>query len=175
MAPQTQLTPADFEGADGLQDWRVISEGGCIFFRTASLAESARLVRAIAELPDPVPPERAQARLEALQELQRDRTLAYHRSRVGERTRVLVHGPSRRGGRQLAGRDPQHRVVNFELPEGRAVPAGSLQAVRLVEATPHALVGELDADRSPWVKTAGCPADDGICSGGVPGPEPAGL
>ena len=47
----TQLTPAAFEGTDGLHDWRVISEGGCIFFRTASFAESARLVQAIAELP----------------------------------------------------------------------------------------------------------------------------
>ena len=46
-----QITPTAFEETDGLQDWRVISEGGCIFFRTASLAESARLVQAIAELP----------------------------------------------------------------------------------------------------------------------------
>jgi 4a-hydroxytetrahydrobiopterin dehydratase len=46
-----QITPTAFEETDGLQDWRVISEGGCIFFRTASFAESARLVQAIAELP----------------------------------------------------------------------------------------------------------------------------
>ena len=48
---KNQLTPAAFEETDGLEDWRVISEGGCIFFRTASFAESARLVQAIAELP----------------------------------------------------------------------------------------------------------------------------
>ena len=46
-----QITPTAFEETDGLQDWRVISEGGCIFFRTASLAESTRLVQAISELP----------------------------------------------------------------------------------------------------------------------------
>ncbi len=46
-----QITPTAFEETDGLQDWRVISEGGCIFFRTASLAESTRLAQAIAELP----------------------------------------------------------------------------------------------------------------------------
>jgi 4a-hydroxytetrahydrobiopterin dehydratase len=51
MATQTQLTPTAFEETDGLQDWRVISEGACAFFRTGSLAESARLVHAIAELP----------------------------------------------------------------------------------------------------------------------------
>ena len=47
----TQITSKAFEETDGLQDWRVISEGGCAFFRTASFAESARLVQAIAELP----------------------------------------------------------------------------------------------------------------------------
>jgi 4a-hydroxytetrahydrobiopterin dehydratase len=47
-----QITPTAFEEADGLHDWRVISEGGCIFFRTASFAESARLVQAIASLPE---------------------------------------------------------------------------------------------------------------------------
>lgn len=46
-----QLTPAAFEATDGLQDWRVISEGGCVFFRTTSFVESVRLVQAIAELP----------------------------------------------------------------------------------------------------------------------------
>jgi 4a-hydroxytetrahydrobiopterin dehydratase len=46
-----QITPTAFEETDGLQDWRVISEGGCIFFRTASLAESTRLAQVIAELP----------------------------------------------------------------------------------------------------------------------------
>jgi 4a-hydroxytetrahydrobiopterin dehydratase len=46
-----KITPSAFEGTDGLQDWRVISEGGCILFRTASLAESTRLVQAISELP----------------------------------------------------------------------------------------------------------------------------
>lgn len=46
-----RITPTAFEGTDGLQDWRVISEGGCIFFRTASFAESVRLVQAISELP----------------------------------------------------------------------------------------------------------------------------
>jgi len=46
-----QITPTAFEGAEGLQDWRVIAEGGCIFFRTTSFAESARLVEAIASLP----------------------------------------------------------------------------------------------------------------------------
>lgn len=40
-----------FHEADGTQDWRVISEGACSFFRTGSFAAGARLVAAIAALP----------------------------------------------------------------------------------------------------------------------------
>jgi 4a-hydroxytetrahydrobiopterin dehydratase len=41
----------DFHAAEGTGDWRVVSDGACAVFRTASFAESARLVAAIAELP----------------------------------------------------------------------------------------------------------------------------
>lgn len=97
-----------------------------------------------------VPAEEAQARLEALQALQRGLTIGYHRSRVGSRTEVLVEGPSRKGG-GLQGRDPQHRIVHFEAgpavrptsgadPEPRPDP-GALVEVRITEATPHSLLG----------------------------------
>jgi 4a-hydroxytetrahydrobiopterin dehydratase len=45
------ISPSAFHDADGVEDWRVLGDGACIFFRTASLAESARLVGAIAALP----------------------------------------------------------------------------------------------------------------------------
>ncbi len=88
-------------------------------------------------VPEPV----KQARLEALQDLQRSLTLAAHRARVGTRTEILLEGESRRGG-QLSGRDPYHRVVNL-TPEsaGDWVP-GSFVAVQIVEATPHSLLAE---------------------------------
>ncbi len=95
-----------------------------------------------------MPDEVAQERLVALQALQRSLTLAYHRERVGECTEVLVEGPSRHGGHQLAGRDPYHRVVNLAAPADGAAPPGSLVAVRLVEATPHSLIGELASAKS---------------------------
>jgi 4a-hydroxytetrahydrobiopterin dehydratase len=41
----------DFHQADSTKDWRLISEGACAFFRTASFAASANLVQAISELP----------------------------------------------------------------------------------------------------------------------------
>ena len=88
----------------------------------------------------------AQDRLERLQAQQRDQTLAYHQSRVGQEALVLVEGPSRRGGDQLSGRDLQHRVVNLDLrsnldPE-QAVEPGTRLPVRIVEATPHSLLAE---------------------------------
>ena len=44
------ITPSQFHAADGVQDWRVLSEGACAFFRTGSLGAAARLVEAISEL-----------------------------------------------------------------------------------------------------------------------------
>ncbi|HET7637095.1 MAG TPA: VOC family protein [Candidatus Limnocylindria bacterium] len=45
------IAPSEFQHADGVADWRVLSDGANIYFPTASLAESARLVQAIAEIP----------------------------------------------------------------------------------------------------------------------------
>jgi 4a-hydroxytetrahydrobiopterin dehydratase len=45
------ISPRDFQQSEGLEDWRVLGEGACIFFRTQSFAESARLVEAIGQLP----------------------------------------------------------------------------------------------------------------------------
>jgi 4a-hydroxytetrahydrobiopterin dehydratase len=47
-----RITPQQFHDAEGTEDWRVLGEGACAFFRTGSLAASARLVSAIADLPD---------------------------------------------------------------------------------------------------------------------------
>jgi tRNA-2-methylthio-N6-dimethylallyladenosine synthase len=90
-----------------------------------------------------IPAQEAQQRLEALQQLQRSQTLAYHRSRVGIPTEILLDGPSRRGGGQLCGRDPYLRVVNLHPPDhpGWAPKPGDLLPVEIVEATPHSLIG----------------------------------
>ncbi len=45
------MTPKQFLEAEGIEDWRLLSEGACAFFRTESLAASARFVQAIADLP----------------------------------------------------------------------------------------------------------------------------
>ena len=46
-----QITPSQFHEAEGVEDWRLTSEGATAFFRTRSFAESARFVQAIGELP----------------------------------------------------------------------------------------------------------------------------
>ena len=111
------------------------------------------------EFPGAVPAAEAQERLERLQALQDRLRFAAHRIRVGQTTEVLVEGPSRRGGSQLRGRDPYHRVVNLEAGEG--LTAGARAPVRIVEATPHSLIGEpLRAGTQDGLKTGHGPADE---------------
>lgn len=45
-----QILPREFRAADGVEDWRVVGDGACAVFRTASFADGARLVAAIDRL-----------------------------------------------------------------------------------------------------------------------------
>jgi 4a-hydroxytetrahydrobiopterin dehydratase len=47
----TPISPRQFHGAEGVEDWRVVAEGACAYFRTGSFAAGARLVGAISALP----------------------------------------------------------------------------------------------------------------------------
>ncbi|MBY0398908.1 tRNA (N6-isopentenyl adenosine(37)-C2)-methylthiotransferase MiaB [Myxococcota bacterium] len=119
------------------------------FVDSFSFKYSARPGTSAAGLTDTVAPELAQERLVRLQSLQSERTLAYHRSRVGQITRVLVEGESRHGAGQLSGRDPHQRVVNLEPAPGEPLLPGDLASVRIVEGTPHSLRGVALATESP--------------------------
>jgi 4a-hydroxytetrahydrobiopterin dehydratase len=46
----TPITAREFHATDGLEDWRVVGDGACAYFRTGSFAAGARLVQAIGEL-----------------------------------------------------------------------------------------------------------------------------
>jgi 4a-hydroxytetrahydrobiopterin dehydratase len=46
------LTPNEFLQSEGVEDWRILSDGACAFFRTGSFAESVRFVEAISRLPN---------------------------------------------------------------------------------------------------------------------------
>ncbi len=45
------ISPQQFYESEGVEDWRLTSEGATAFFRTSSFAESARFVQAISALP----------------------------------------------------------------------------------------------------------------------------
>jgi 4a-hydroxytetrahydrobiopterin dehydratase len=45
-----RLSPMQFLDAVGVDDWRVVGDGACAFFRTDSFAASARLVQGIGEV-----------------------------------------------------------------------------------------------------------------------------
>jgi len=138
----------DFEGT-----LRLVRDVG--FVDSFSFKYSPRPHTRAAEFDAAVPGEVAQERLESLQSLQRSLTLAYHRSRVGTRTEVLLEGESRRGGGQRSGRDPYHRVVNLAATADAAATPGELLRVEIVEATPHSLIGSLGpANSEPRARRA---------------------
>jgi 4a-hydroxytetrahydrobiopterin dehydratase len=46
-----QISPKQFRESEGVEDWRVLGDGACAYFRTGSFAPGARLVQAISALP----------------------------------------------------------------------------------------------------------------------------
>jgi 4a-hydroxytetrahydrobiopterin dehydratase len=45
------ISPQQFHQSEGVEDWRVLGDGACAYFRTGSFAMGARLVQAISEMP----------------------------------------------------------------------------------------------------------------------------
>ena len=46
-----RISPKEFQESEGVEDWRVVGDGACAYFRTGSFAAAARLVEAISQLP----------------------------------------------------------------------------------------------------------------------------
>jgi 4a-hydroxytetrahydrobiopterin dehydratase len=46
-----RLSPQQFHESEGVEDWRVLGDGACAYFRTGSFAAGARLVQALGALP----------------------------------------------------------------------------------------------------------------------------
>ncbi|HEX2088793.1 MAG TPA: VOC family protein [Actinomycetota bacterium] len=44
------ITPKQFHQTDGVDDWRVLGDGACAYFPTASFEEGVRLIQAISEI-----------------------------------------------------------------------------------------------------------------------------
>ncbi|TLM97817.1 MiaB/RimO family radical SAM methylthiotransferase, partial [bacterium] len=122
---------------DFLQTLSLMEEVG--YADLFSFIFSARPETTAASLEDNLTRREKQERLDQLQGMQRRMTLERNKSLVGSLQEVLVEGPSRQGG-QLFGRTGGNRVVNF--PADPAL-IGTLLRVRIVNAFPNSLLGEL--------------------------------
>jgi len=117
------------------------------FDQSFSFIYSRRPGTPAAALPDEVPHEVKQARLERLQQRLNGQARAISQRMVGSRQRVLVERPAKRNPSQLAGRTDNNRWVNFDGPA--AAPMSLLNKfadVIITEAMPNSLRGRLAAD-----------------------------
>jgi len=119
---------------------RLIDEVG--FDHSFSFIYSARPGTPAAELPDNVPLEVKQARLQRLQQRIADNAQRISRQMVGTVQRVLVDRPARKDPRQMSGRTENNRVVNFDGDESLI---GQFVDVRITQALPNSLRGEIAA------------------------------
>ncbi len=126
--------------ADFRQTLELIAEVG--FDQSFSFIYSKRPGTPAAALPDEVPHELKQERLELLQAQLNGQARQISRAMVGSTQRVLVEKPARRDPRQLAGRTENMRWVNFDGPRSLI---DCFAEVRITEAMPNSLRGRLVA------------------------------
>jgi len=110
------------------------------FDQSFSFLYSARPGTPAASLPDDVPLAVKRARLARLQRRIDELAGSVSRSMVGTVQSVLVEGRSKKDPAQMSGRTENNRVVNFPAA---AESAGRFVDVRITEALPHSLRGEL--------------------------------
>lgn len=94
-----------------------------------------------ADLPDHTSEQEKKHRLAVLQTQILRQTAAISESMVGSTQRILVSGASKRGEAMMQGRTENNRVVNFSCDDQSL--AGSFVDVKIVEAFPNSLAGEL--------------------------------
>jgi len=96
-----------------------------------------------ANLHDDTPQELKLARLQQLQALLETNVQRISASRVGTVQRILVERPARKDPSDLAGRTECNRVVNFPGGPNMDRLIGQMVDVRITQAYPHSLRGEL--------------------------------
>ena len=126
----------------------LVEEAG--FDQSYSFIYSRRPGTPAAALPDEVPHEIKQRRLEMLQQRLNAQARAISERMVGTRQRVLIERPAKRNPRQLAGRTDNNRWVNFDGPARDPMRLINLFAdVIITEAMPNSLRGHLVAEDAP--------------------------
>lgn len=126
-------TQEDFDATMGLVE--------AIGFDTSfSFIYSARPGTPAADLSDDTPKELKLSRLQHLQAVIEAHASHLSQSMVGSRQVILVEGPSKKNADEFSGRTENNRVVNVA---GNARLIGKLIEVRITEAHPHSLRGEV--------------------------------
>ena len=126
-------TQADFE-----QTLRLAEE--VRFDSSFSFVYSPRPGTPAAQLPDATPHEVKLERLHRLQQALETSRRAIAEAMVGRTEAVLIEGASRRDAGELSGRTSNNWIVNFAAPDALI---GRFADVRVTEALPHSLRGEL--------------------------------
>ncbi|MCY7318241.1 MAG: tRNA (N6-isopentenyl adenosine(37)-C2)-methylthiotransferase MiaB [Ramlibacter sp.] len=123
---------------DFARTMKLIDEVG--FDSSFSFLFSPRPGTPAAALHDDTPHPVKLRRLQQLQVAVEDNVRRISAARLGTVQRILVEGPSRKDPAELAGRTECNRVVNF-----KAAPtlAGQMVDIRITEANPHSLRGEV--------------------------------
>ncbi len=129
-------TDKDFEDTMNL-----ISDIG--FDNSFSFIYSKRPGTPASSLFDDTPMDVKKKRLDILQDRIAANTLEISRSMVGKVEKVLVESKSKRDDNELAGRTENNRIVNFA---GDSSLIGGFANVKIIEARPYSLRGELISD-----------------------------
>ena len=128
--------------ADFMATMNLVAEVG--FDQSFSFIYSRRPGTPAASLPDEVPHDIKQQRLELLQARLNTQARAISARMVGTRQRVLVERPARRNPQQLAGRTDNNRWVNFDGPaDDPKSLLNEFADVVITEAMPNSLRGRL--------------------------------
>jgi tRNA-2-methylthio-N6-dimethylallyladenosine synthase len=96
-----------------------------------------------ANLHDDAPHEVKLQRLQHLQATIEENVQRISASRVGTVQRILVTGPSKKNPQELMGRTECNRIVNFDGGPHGARLIGQMLDVRITQALPHSLRGEV--------------------------------
>jgi len=125
--------------ADFAATMKLIEEIG--FDTSFSFIYSRRPGTPASDLPDDVTEETKKQRLHILQSRITQNALQISRRMVGSTQRILVNGYSKKDPGQLSGRTENNRVVNFRCDNPDLI--GHFADVKIVEALPNSLIGEL--------------------------------
>jgi len=144
VRPDISITTDIIVGFPGESDqdfaatMKLIADAG--FDQSFSFLYSRRPGTPAAALPDEVPAEVKQRRLEMIQERFNTQSRAISERMVGSRQRVLIERPAKRDRTELAGRTDNNRWVNLQGP---AHLINQFADVVITEARPNSLRGRL--------------------------------